>query len=208
MFITFEGVEGSGKSTQAEKLSTYLQEQGYRVVLTREPGGTALSDKIRDMLLDPQNKDMTDRTEVLLYMASRAQHTKQFIMPNINKGNIVICDRYIDSSVAYQGWARNIGVENIHWLNIFSTRNIKPDITFIIDLDPEIGLQRVGKDKDRIESESLVFHKRVREGYLQIFENNPERVKLINGNQDIEEIFEKIKSIILPVIKEKYYEKP
>ncbi len=199
MFITFEGGEGCGKSTQSKKLFTYLKERNYRVVLTREPGGTTLSDKIREILLSPENKEMTFRTEVLLYMASRAQHTEELIKPTLESGGIVICDRYIDSSFAYQGWARGLGIDNIEWLNKFATNNLVPNITIVIDVPPEIGLKRVGKNKDRIEQESIVFHNKVREGYIKLSEMY-ERVKIIDGNRDIEDVFEDVKSIVLPLI--------
>ncbi len=199
MFITFEGGEGCGKSTQSKKLFTYLKERNYRVVLTREPGGTTLSDKIREILLSPENKEMTFRTEVLLYMASRAQHTEELIKPTLESGGIVICDRYIDSSFAYQGWARGLGIDNIEWLNRFATNNLVPDITIVIDVPPEIGLKRVGKNKDRIEQESIVFHNKVREGYIKLSEMY-DRVKIIDGNRDIEDVFEDVKSIVLPLI--------
>ncbi|MEA1972451.1 MAG: dTMP kinase, partial [Candidatus Cloacimonadota bacterium] len=169
IFVTFEGGEGCGKSTQSKLLKEFLEKEGYPTFLTREPGGPKISEEIRDMLLDKSNSEMHNRTEVLLYSASRAQHTAQWILPKLEDGQIVISDRYYDSTSAYQGAARLIGKKDIEMLNEFATFEIVPDITFLIDLDHKKGLNRIDTKKiDRLESESFEFHQRVRKGFLKI----------------------------------------
>ncbi len=198
LFITFEGIEGCGKSTQARMLNDYLVKFGNcrTTLLTREPGGPPISEKIREILLDKEFPEMDRITELFLYLASRAQHTKQWIIPALQENKIVICDRYYDSTYAYQLIARDIlsySFFNAHFidiLNLISTYNIKPDITFIIDLPVEMGLQRVvnaGK-LDRIENENLSFHKKVRQGFLDLAKREPERIKVIDGKNDVNKI--------------------
>ena len=167
LFISFEGCEGSGKTTQAEKLFSYLKKLHYDCLLTHEPGGTIVSEKIRRILLHHSNSSLYPLTELFLYLASRSQHTDELILPAIKKGTIVISDRYTDSSLAYQGVARNLSLELVHNLNRIATGGIIPDITFLIDINPEKGLKRL-KGKDRIENEEVVFHRKVREAYLNI----------------------------------------
>ena len=194
LFITFEGIDGCGKTTQINLLDEYLKNKKYTTVLTLEPGGSDIGKSLREILL--HHKGFVDDTcELLLYLADRAQHTKTVIESNINKGNIVLCDRYTDSTLAYQGYARGGDIDKINLLNSIATGGIKPDITFLFDIDTQTAQSRVGNNKDRMESENNNFHKKVREGYLQIAENN-ERIKVINSEKSINEIFEEVKSYI------------
>ncbi|TET77661.1 MAG: dTMP kinase [Candidatus Cloacimonadota bacterium] len=191
LFISFEGCEGSGKTTQAEKLFSYLKKLHYDCLLTHEPGGTIVSEKIRRILLHHSNSSLYPLTELFLYLASRSQHTDELILPAIKKGTIVISDRYTDSSLAYQGVARNLSLELVHNLNRIATGGIIPDITFLIDIDPEKGLKRL-KGKDRIENEEVVFHRKVREAYLNIAKKRKKRIKVINGEKSENVIFSEI----------------
>ena len=201
MFITFEGIEGCGKSTQAKKLADFLRKQNYKVLLTREPGGPKISEQIRDILLNPENEEMLPETELLLYLSSRCQHTGEWIIPALKQNEIVISDRYYDSSLAYQGAARNIDLKKILEINTFATFSLKPDITFLIDLPVEKGLDRLVKNKiDRMEKESIEFHKRVRNHFLDIAKNDTKRLKIIDGKKNIEEIHNKIKQIIIKIL--------
>lgn len=202
IFITFEGGEGCGKSTQAKHLSDYLQKQGYNTFLTREPGGPKISEAIRTMLLSNENHEMDNRTEVLLYCASRAQHTAEWILPKLNAGYIVISDRYFDSTSAYQGAARQIPANDVNALHSFATFGLVPDLTFLIDLDVKTGLGRLDVKKiDRLESESFEFHQRVRDGYLDIAKKNSDRFIVIDGDRPIEVISIDILEIIKKIIK-------
>lgn len=197
LFITFEGGEGCGKSTQAKLLTEFLQAQNEKAIFTREPGGPKISEKIREMLLSKENHEMENRTEVLLYSAARAQHTAQWILPNLEEGNIVISDRYYDSTTAYQGAARLLNSADINHLNRFATFDLQPDITFLIDVEVEVGLSRLDKTKiDRLEAESIEFHKRVRQGYLKLAKENPKRIIVIDGNLSVEKVNEKIIDIL------------
>ncbi len=181
IFITFEGVEGSGKTTQVQRLATAL---GPNVVLTREPGGTPIAERIRDIFLTSDG--ITPMTELLLIAASRAQHVDELIRPALAANQIVICDRFIDASVAYQGYRGGIDLEFIHQLNRTATGGLMPDLTFVLDLSPEIGLQRQqqgGTHRDRLDRESLESHRKVREGYLFAAKTDPDRVKVIDAAQ-------------------------
>jgi len=203
IFISFEGIEGTGKTIQSRLLFEHLTKKGYKVILTEEPGGTQLGLKIRDMLLSVENRDMTPLTELLLYNASRAQHIKEVILPALRKGTIVITDRFTDSTVAYQGYGRGIGSKIIGALETIVTEGLRPDITFLLDLDVETGLMRnKGINKtDRLELEDVEFHKKVRDGYLRIAAEETERIKLIDASEDIEEIQRKIIDIVIRCIK-------
>ncbi len=197
LFITFEGIEGCGKSTQARLLTESLRVRGYEVLLTREPGGPRISEEIRTILLNKEFTEMNRLTEVFLYMASRAQHTLEWIIPTLEKGQIVICDRYYDSTYAYQGAAREIPDYEIETINTIATTGLKPDVTYIIDVPVEIGLERLHKgtkaeDIDRLESENFDFHRRVRAGYLKLAEKEPYRIIVIDGTKNIEEIHQDI----------------
>ena len=195
MFITFEGIDGCGKSTQLENLKKYLEEKNYEVISTLEPGGSKLGQQLRQILLH-YDGFVSDVAELFLYLADRSQHVEEIVQKNVEKGVIVLCDRHIDSTVAYQGYGRTQDIEKIEFLNNIATKNKKPDLTFLFDVDVEIGQKRVGKEKDRLEKESLDFHKRVKEGYLKIAQNEPDRVKVINANMTIEEVFKEVKKII------------
>ena len=189
MFLTFEGVEGCGKSTQAKKLSEYLVTLGYEVVLTREPGGIPIAEQIRSILLDPANDAMTSITELLLYLAARAQHLDERVKPALKQDKIVICDRFVDSTLAYQGYARGLDLDLIMAANKIATSGLDPDLTFVFDLTVETAFSRKGDEKlDRLEREAREFHDRVRNGYLSIAEMFPTRVKVIDATQTIEEI--------------------
>jgi len=197
LFITFEGIEGCGKSTQARMLREFFKKQGKPVFLTREPGGPKIAEEIRKMLLSVDNKEMLPETEVLLYMASRSQHTGEWIIPELEKGKIVISDRYYDSTFAYQGAARKIDGKLIDTIRRYATFGLVPDITFLVDLPEEIGLSRIlAKDADRLEQESMEFHKRVREGFIDLAKKEPDRFKVLDGKKGIKEIHNDIISII------------
>ena len=194
LFITFEGIEGCGKSTQAKLLEEYLRKNNFEVLLTREPGGPKISEQIRSILLSPENAEMLPETELLLYMASRSQHTGEWILPALKQNKFVISDRYYDSTIAYQGAARKIDLNIITTIRKYATFGLEPDLTFLIDLPAEVGLSRIQKEKaDRLEQESLSFHKKVRKGFLKISELYKKRYCIIDGKMGIEEIHAKIK---------------
>jgi dTMP kinase len=199
IFISFEGIEGSGKSTQARLLYKHLSDKGLEVVLTEEPGGTKIGLKIRELLLAIENKDMTPQTELLLYNASRTQHINEVILPAMKRGAIVITDRFIDSTIAYQGYGRGIDLNLVFSIDRLITAGLRPHITFLLDLDVETGLKRnrgVSKT-DRLELEDLEFHKKVRNGYIELATKEPERIKLIDASKSIEEMHNKIVEIIM-----------
>jgi dTMP kinase len=201
-FISLEGIEGTGKSTQAKLLSDYLKERGFDVVLTEEPGGTQIGLRIRELLLSVEHKGMTAVTELLLYNASRSQHIREIILPAISRGAIVITDRFTDSTIAYQGFGRGIDQGLIDSIDLIATGRLRPDITILLDLDAEVGLKRnKGINKiDRLELEDLEFHQRVRNGYHNLAEKEPERIKLIDASAGIQEIHKSISSIITDFI--------
>ncbi len=194
LFISFEGPDGAGKSTQLAMLAEYCRSKGLDITVTREPGGTSISEKIRGIILDPDNAEMSASCEALLYAASRAQLIDQLIRPAVEEGRIVLCDRFVDSSIAYQAYARGLG-EGVRLINRFAIKGTMPDRTFFLDIDPEKGRERnvdAGK-KDRMEQEELSFHRAVYEGYKKIAEMEPERVICIDADRKAEEIFEDIK---------------
>lgn len=208
-FITVEGSDGVGKSTQIHNIENYFLKLGYEVQLTREPGGTRIGDKLRDILLDVSNDEMNEMTEMLIYAASRAQHIKELIEPSLKKGKIVISDRYIDSSIAYQGYGRKLGEYVVKIVNEYASFGLIPDLTFWLDLDPELGRKRILsrsiiQDKDvtfdRIELEKNDFHNRVREGYKEIARKNPERVHRIDASLKADEVWEEIELILRKII--------
>ncbi len=201
IFITFEGIEGSGKSTQAQLIRDLLIGMGFEVVLTREPGGSPIGEKIREILLDSSNREMEAMTELLLYEASRYQHVAEVIRPALDDGKIVICDRFFDASTAYQGYGRGIKIDTVNKLNLIATNGLRADLTIVLDLPVEEGLRRLGRRPDRIEGEKAEFHERVRQGYLKIAESEPERVKLLNARGSIDETFEKVKQVINDYLK-------
>ena len=203
IFISFEGIEGTGKTIQSKLLYEYLTKKGYELTLTEEPGGTRIGLKIRDLLLSVENKGMTSLAELLLYNASRAQHIQEVIVPVMNKGAIVITDRFTDSTVAYQGYGRGIDLNIIHSLKRMVAADLQPDITILLDLDVEVGLRRNrGINKmDRLELEDVEFHKRVRNGYLDIATKEPERIKLVDASEGIEQVHNRIIKIIMDFLK-------
>ena len=187
MFITFEGPEGSGKSSVLDKICHQLEHDGFNIVKTREPGGTPISEQIRNIILDKSNTNLDPRTEALLYAASRRQHLVEKIWPALKEGKIVLCDRYLDSSLAYQGHARGLGYENILTINNFATENTFPDLTILFDIQPELGLERISKNSNRevnrLDLEKLDFHKKVREGFLDLAKKYPERFYIVDASQ-------------------------
>lgn len=198
IFISFEGIEGSGKTTQARLLFDYLSRKGLNPLLTEEPGGTDIGRDIRAILLSPGHFIMNPVTELLLYNASRCQLVNEVIMPALQSGRIVITDRFSDSTYAYQGWGREIDMDLIEQIDRVSTKGIKPDITFLIDIDVEVGLarNREANKVDRIELEEIEFHRRVRHGYLELARLQPERIKIIDGSLGIEEIHQHVVTMI------------
>lgn len=195
LFITFEGADGCGKTTQITMLKDYLENSGYDVVLTREPGAKGLGEKVREILLN-YDGEVSDRCESFLFLADRAQNIDTIVNPAVKAGKIVLCDRHIDSTVAYQGYGRGLDLERINMLNRLATDGKTPDLTLVFDIDVETSMQRVGKNKDRMESAGVEFHNKVRNGYLEIAKLNPERVKVIDGRETIEKVFENVKSVV------------
>ncbi|NJD92370.1 MAG: dTMP kinase [Geobacter sp.] len=206
-FITFEGIEGCGKSTQIRKLASLLEEQGKKVTLTREPGGCGIADQIRAILLDSANSAMVPLTELLLYAAARAQHISEVIKPALAKGDIVLCDRFIDATIAYQGHGRRLDLELINSLNILAAGDCRPDLTLLLDCPVATGLERAlariealgafassTAREERFERESLEFHERVRSGYLSLAASEPERFCVIDASGTVDEIFAAIES--------------
>lgn len=197
LFITFEGPDGAGKSTQIENLRNYLDDLGMESVFTREPGGTELSEGIRDILLDPANKGMATRTEALLYAASRAELVEKVIAPALDQGKIVVCDRYIDSSLAYQGYGRELGALKVFSINQFATQDLMPTLTIMMLLDPESGRARLDQNNlDRLEGEDLEFHEKVLEGFAEVADEYAYRMKVIDATRSREEIWEEIKKAV------------
>ena len=192
-FITFEGAEGSGKSTQAALVLEYLKSKKLPTLLLREPGGVKISENIRKLLLDVNNAGMGDECETLLYMAARAQMVKEVLGPQLKSSKIVLCDRFLDSTIAYQGYGNGIDIKIIEQLGLFATQGLVPDLTILFDIQPEKGLGRAGQKRDRIESRSLEYHKRVRNGYLDLSKRNPARIKVIKVDAGVEEIFKRVK---------------
>ena len=192
MFITLEGPEGSGKTTAVSAAVAELEKRGYQIVRTREPGGTPISEQIRDVILDKKNTMMDGRTEALLYAASRRQHLVEKVWPAIKESKIVICDRYLDSSLAYQGGARGLGVDEILNINLFATENTWPDLTLLFDIKPEIGLQRIAQNSNRevnrLDLEKIEFHNKVRETFLQLAKRFPDRYVIIDASQPREAV--------------------
>ncbi len=201
MFISFEGIEGSGKTTNLSHAVRFLQDKGHDCVITREPGGTRIGEKIRAILLDPSSKEMDPLTELLLYTADRSQHINEVISPLLSAGKTVVCDRYYDATVVYQGYARGLDTELIHRLHRLLFENLKPDFTLLLDLPPEIGLSRAWKqidegDRDRVETrfeeETLSFHKKVRSGYLEMARLEPERYRIIDASKEPDQVRKEI----------------
>ncbi len=204
-FIVFEGGEGSGKTTILEKVYNFLVENGVECIKTREPGGIKISEDIRNIILDTNNTKMDRKTEALLYAAARRQHLIERVIPELEKGKIVLCDRFIYSSLAYQGYARGISVKEIYSINKFAIGEYMPDLNILFDLSPEIGLARIEKNKDReinrLDLEEMDFHNKVREGYHKLLEKNKDKFSIVNAEKTIDEVFEETKDIIINFIK-------
>lgn len=201
-FITFEGVEGSGKTTQMAILGHSLEARGFPVVRTREPGGTKIGDAIRSLILDSKNQMMDAKTEFLLYLASRAQHLKEVILPALAGGKIVLCDRFADATYAYQGYGRGLSKREIDLIGRFVTGGLQPDLTLLLDIDVKKGLARLkGREEiNRLDQEALQFHEAVREGYLHLAKRNPRRIRVIRTDASVEEIAKKIKEAVDAVL--------
>ena len=193
LFITFEGIDGCGKSTQLNLLAEYLKSKNLEVIITREPGAVGLGEKIREILLN-YDGEVSSNCEAFLFLADRAQHVDMLIKPAIDSGKIVLCDRHTDSTIAYQGYGRGVDLNQIKTLNEIATSGLKPDLTFVFDVDVKTALSRVGKTQDRMESSGLEFFEKTRRGYLEIAKQESERVKVINSNDSIENIFEQVKN--------------
>lgn len=199
LFITFEGIDGCGKSTQLNLLADYLKAKEFETVVTREPGAIGLGEKLREILLN-YDGEVSSNCEAFLFLADRAQHIDTLVKPAIEAGKIVLCDRHTDSTVAYQGYGRGVDLEQIKMLNKLATSGLTPNLTFVFDVDLETSQSRVGKNKDRMESAGLEFHQRVKEGFLEIAKAEPDRVKVINSKDSIENIFDNVKSIFEKLI--------
>ncbi|EPY11112.1 MULTISPECIES: dTMP kinase [Paenibacillus] len=191
-FITLEGGEGAGKSSAIELLTDKLRQQGVNVVVTREPGGVRIAEKIRSIILDPEHTEMDARTEALLYAAARRQHLVEVVIPALEQGAIVLCDRFVDSSLAYQGYARGLGMEDVWEINRFAIHDTMPDITFWLDIDPQAGLDRIAanqaREVNRLDKEKPAFHEAVREGYERIAKQEPERIVQLDATQSLTQI--------------------
>jgi len=191
LFITFEGIDGCGKTTQIKLLQDFMIKQGKEVLLTREPGAKGLGSKLREILLN-YDGEVSSNCESFLFLADRAQHIDTIVKPAIDMGKMVLCDRHIDSTIAYQGFGRGVDIEQLKALNNIATSGLKPDLTFVFDIDIDTSISRVGKEKDRMESAGFEFFKRVREGYLEIAKQEPERVKVIDGTKSREDVFAEV----------------
>lgn len=204
-FITFEGVEGAGKTSVLQALTNTLTEMGYEVLTTREPGGIDIAEQIRNIILDPVNTKMEERTEALLYAAARRQHLVEKVLPALQQGKIVLCDRFIDSSLAYQGHARGLGIEEVYEINQFAIKDIMPNLTLLFDIDPKKGLERIAANKDRernrLDLERLDFHQRVYEGYNILHDRFPNRIQKINADQALAAVEKSALDCILAYLK-------
>ena len=200
LFIVFEGGEGTGKTTAIDSIYNWIIENKFKCIKTREPGGIKISEQIRQVILDIENKSMDSRTEALLYAAARRQHLVEKVIPALEEGTIVLCDRFIDSSLVYQGYARNLGIEEVMSINKFAIGEYMPDLSILFDLDPRIGLERINNNKDReinrLDLEKLDFHEKVRAGYNAVYENNKDRIVKIDAEQSKENVINEIKNIL------------
>lgn len=207
LFITFEGPEGAGKSTVLQKIVERLQSEHIDVLSTREPGGIEIAEKIREVILNPAHTAINEETEALLYAAARSQHFFEKVQPALHKGQLVLCDRFIDSSLAYQGHARGIGINEVLAINEFAIGKRMPDVTILFDIEPSIGLARIqahsSREVNRLDIESLAFHEKVREGYRLIMERYPNRIRKVNANQTLEQVIEDVWDILTKVLNEK-----
>ncbi len=199
-FITFEGGEGAGKTTAINLLAERLKELGVKVLVTREPGGIPIAERIREVILDTSHTSMDPRTEALLYAAARRQHLVEKVIPALNQGNIVLCDRFVDSSLVYQGFARGLGMDAVEEINAFAIQDTMPELTFWFDINPVIGLTRItsndGRELNRLDQESMSFHLKVREGYAQLAKKHPGRIVCIDAAVSTEEIIKQMIDIL------------
>lgn len=204
-FITFEGPEGAGKTSVLEKMYYQFKDEGLDVIKTREPGGIKIAEKIREIILNPTNTEMEERTEALLYAAARRQHLVEKVLPALEEGKIVLCDRFIDSSLAYQGYARGLGIEEVYEINKFAIKDTMPGLTLFFDLSPEKGLERIAsskqREKNRLDLENLHFHEKVYKGYQLLLNKFPNRFRTINADQSFQHVFNEAYSCISSYIK-------
>ncbi|MCQ2019947.1 dTMP kinase [Clostridium butyricum] len=201
LFIVFEGGEGTGKTTAIESIYDWIQEKDLKCIKTREPGGIKISEEIRQVILDKDNTKMDGRTEALLYAAARRQHLVEKVIPALNEGYVVLCDRFIDSSLAYQGFARGLGIDEVMSINKFAIGEYMPDLSILFDLEPKIGLERIStsgeREINRLDLEKIDFHEKVREGYNKVYKENRHRIVKINAEQSKENVLKEIKKIEL-----------
>jgi dTMP kinase len=207
LFVTFEGPEGGGKTTQLHLLADYLRNQGYDILITREPGGTAIGDRVRAILLDPTHTEMQPSSEFLLFSAARAQHVGQVIRPHLAGGGIVLCDRYADASLAYQGYGHQLDLDALRFITRFATQGLVPDLTLCLDVPVEIGLRRkaggAGDAWNRMEQKAIAYHKRVRDGYLAMVTKEPERWSVVDATRTPEEVQATIRELVADRLREK-----
>lgn len=200
LFIVFEGGEGTGKTTAIESIYDWIQEKDLKCIKTREPGGIKISEEIRQVILDKDNTKMDGRTEALLYAAARRQHLVEKVIPALNEGYVVLCDRFIDSSLAYQGFARGLGIDEVMSINKFAIGEYMPDLSILFDLEPKIGLERIStsgeREINRLDLEKIDFHEKVREGYNKVYKENRDRIVKINAEQSKEGVLKEIKKIL------------
>lgn len=202
MFITFEGPEGSGKSTQLPQLARFLEESGLSVVKTREPGGTKIGDQIREVLIRMDNTELHPRTEILLFLAARAQLVEELIIPSLQQGKIILCDRYGDSTLAYQGYGHGLDLEILRAMLQFATGGLKPDLTILLDVDIMTGLKRkkIKEEWNRLDAFELSFHERVREGYQILAAQEPERWKIVDARQEPDQVQKEIRALVMDAL--------
>lgn len=204
LFISFEGCDGSGKTSILNALKEKLALQGIEIILTREPGGNKIAEQIRNVILDKQNTEMDAKTEALLYAASRRQHLVENVWPLLKQGKIIISDRYIDSSLAYQGYARGLGIDEVYNINMFATDNSLPSLTILFDISPELGIKRIqsnsNREVNRLDLEVSDFHKKVYQGYLQIAKKYPTRIKIIDASKSFDEVLQQAYNLVIQAI--------
>ena len=206
LFITFEGPEGAGKTTILQAATDQLKKNGYSVLATREPGGIEISERIREVILNPSHTAMDPKTEALLYAAARRQHLVEKVKPALEEGKIVLCDRFIDSSLAYQGYARGLGIDEVYSVNRFAIGSMMPNVTIYFDIDPEEGMKRINlnhaREKNRLDLEKLHFHQLVQKGYEEVMNRFPGRFRIVDASQNVEHVLKRVNNIIEEALKE------